>query len=80
MSYWDNKSRVIIQDDQGNIIAGKNRFPPSNWNASQTLPSILARLRTGEIEYDSLVITVRGVPREDVPLVMTGSREACSQS
>ncbi|TKY87070.1 hypothetical protein EX895_003747 [Sporisorium graminicola] len=75
MSYWDNKSKIVVQNDEGRNTAVKNRFPHSSSGASQTLPAILARLSTGEIEYDSLVITVRGVQREDVPLLMFGTRQ-----
>ncbi|SJX66567.1 uncharacterized protein SRS1_16795 [Sporisorium reilianum f. sp. reilianum] len=75
MSYWDNKTKVVVQNDEGNTTACKNRFPPSDTGASQTIAAILERLRSGVIEYDSLVITVRGVRRDDVPVLMFGTRD-----
>lgn len=75
MSYWDPKTKIIVQNSQGDNLAVKNRFAPSDSNELVSLPSILARLQSGEIEYDSLVITVRGVQRESIAPLLLGVRE-----
>ena len=72
MSYWDRKAKLIIQDGDGIDIAVKNRFPPLE-SESQSLTTILERIRLGEIQYDSLVITVRGARRPDVPILIAGT-------
>jgi hypothetical protein len=74
MPNWDKRSKIIVQNDEGNTIAVKNRFPPSDSGATQTLSAILTRLQSGIVEFDSIVITVHGVQRDDVALLMTGSR------
>ena len=74
MSNWDKESKLIVQNDEGNNIAVKNRFPPSSSGASQTLSAILTRLQSGLVRFESIAITVRGVQRDDVPLLMTGNR------
>ncbi|SPO31365.1 uncharacterized protein UTRI_06495 [Ustilago trichophora] len=78
MSFWDKRAKLIIQDNEGNNIAIKNRFP-SESEANQSLSTILERLRSGEIRYDSLHITVRGVQRERVPLLVAGTHDTASE-
>lgn len=75
MSYWDVKTKIVVQNGQGDNLAVKNRFASSASNEVVSLPSILARLQSGEIEYDSLVIPVRGVQRESIAPLLLGVRE-----
>lgn len=78
MSYWDQKARLTVQDSQGSTIAVKNRFPRTQ-HETQSLATILERVRTGEVRYDSLEVIIRGVDRSDVPMLITGGNETASE-
>ncbi len=79
MTYWNNKVKIVVLDNEpGNHTAVKNRFPPSS-DETQSLTTILERLRTGRVEYESIVITVNGVRREDVPILFTGGSDVVSE-
>lgn len=79
MAYWDQKVKIILQDSEGNDRAAKNRFPPSEPATAQSLPAILARLQSGQIQFDSLAITVRGVQRDDAAVLFSGRNEVVSE-
>jgi len=77
MSAWDNKAILTVKDlSDGTTV--KNRFPPDD-NATQSLTQILGRLQRGDVSYESITILVTGVPREEVPVLITGGGEVVSE-
>lgn len=77
MSAWDKKVRLTVEDLSGGT-AVKNRFPPND-DASQSLAQILGRLQRGDLSYESIAILVTGVPREQVPVLITGGEQTVSE-